>query len=302
MSTGPRIALATSTGVWSDDVDAPLLVDALGALGAQAGPAIWDDASVDWSTFDLVVIRSTWDYVSRCDEFLDWARQVESVTRLDNPATVLAWNTDKHYLGELAAAGLPVVPTVFLDAADPASQDRAADPFSALGHDGDIVVKPTVSAGSRDTARHPAGAVDAAAAHARSLLGAGRDVMVQPYLGRVDEHGETGMVLLRGELSHGFRKGALLRGGAAEVEGLYAPEEIGPRTPRPDEVELARRVHDEAARLTGVGPLLYSRVDVLPGPDGAPVLLELEATEPSLFLAQSNGAAERAAAAILDAV
>jgi hypothetical protein len=297
-----RIALATATEAWHRDEDAPALVDALAARGAQVTAAVWDDPAVDWSGFDLVVVRSTWDYTSRRREFLDWARHVESVSRLENPAAVLEWNTDKRYLADLAAAGVPVVPTTFLLAGDDTAQDRAVDPFALVGLGGtgeDVVVKPTVSAGSKDTERHPAGAVEAAAAHARSLLAAGRDVMVQPYIASVDEHGETGMVFFSGELSHGFRKGPMLRNGAADVDGLFAEEQIGPRRPRAEEIELARQVLDAIAAHTGTGPLLYARVDVLGGPGAAPVLLEAELTEPSWFLDQADGAAGRAAGAIL---
>ena len=301
MTSGPRVALATASTAWDQDEDAPLLVPALEDLGAEAVPAVWDDPTVDWSSFDLVVVRSTWDYTSRLDEFLDWSERVEQVTRLDNPARVLRWNTDKRYLGELAAAGLAVVPTTFLLAGDPDSLRRAADPFAATGHGGDLVIKPTVSAGSKDTARHAPDQRDAAADHARSLLAAGRDVMVQPYLAGVDEHGETGMVFLRGELSHGFRKGPLLLGGPADVDGLFAREQIDPRVPTEAEVALGDAVVAACAHQTGASELLYARIDVLPGPDGAPILLEAELTEPSLFLEQSAGAAERAARAILAA-
>jgi hypothetical protein len=298
----PHVALATAATAWEQDEDAPLLVPALSALGVRATPAVWDDDRVDWSAFDLVVVRSTWDYTARLEEFLRWAERVESVTRLENPARVLRWNTDKRYLGELAADGLAVVPTAFLLAADPGSTDRAADPFAAVDATGDIVVKPTVSAGSKDTARHAAGERSAAAAHARGLLRAGRDVMVQPYLAGVDEHGETGMVFLRGELSHGFRKGPLLLGGPAEVDGLFALEQIGPRTPTPAETELGHAVVAACVRRTAVDDLLYARVDVLPGPDGEPILLEAELTEPSLFLEQSPGAAARAAGSIVSLI
>ena len=294
----PRVALATAKDAWSHDEDAPVLGAALGALGVPYQPAVWDDPEVAWGEFDLVVVRSTWDYTGRRDEFLVWAEAVESVTRLANPAPVLRWNTDKRYLGELAAAGVRVVPTTYLLAAE---HRGAIDPFAAADHDGDIVVKPTVSAGSQDTARYTPAEATAASAHARALLDAGRDVMVQPYLRRVDEVGETGMVVLDGELSHGFAKAALLRGGAADVDGMFAPEQITPRVPGPDEVELARQVLDAATAILGVDRLLYARVDVLPDDDGHPSLLELELTEPSWFLEQSPGAADRAAACILAA-
>ncbi len=294
----PRVALATARDAWSHDEDAQVLGASLDALGVSYQPAIWDDPEVDWAGFDLVVVRSTWDYTARRDEFLAWADAVGSATRLANPAPVLRWNTDKRYLGELAAAGVRVVPTTYLLAEDPRGP---VDPFAAADHDGDIVVKPTVSAGSQDTARYTPAEATAAGEHARALLDAGRDVMVQPYLQRVDEVGETGMVVLDGELSHGFAKAALLRGGTADVDGMFAPEQITPRVPGPDEVALARQVLDAATAILGVDRLLYARVDVLPDDDGRPRLLELELTEPSWFLEQSPGAADRAAACILAA-
>ena len=296
-----RVGLATAKDAWSHDEDAQVLGAALDALGVPYQPAIWDGPDVDWAGFDLVVVRSTWDYTARRDQFLAWAERVESVTRLANPAAVLRWNTDKRYLGELAAAGVRVVPTTYLLAEEHEERGTPVDPFGLSDHEGDLVVKPTVSAGSQDTARYTPAQAAAASAHARALLDAGRDVMVQPYLRRVDEVGETGMVVLDGELSHGFAKAALLRAGAADVEGMFAPEQITPRVPGPDEVELAHRVLDVATGILGVDRLLYARVDVLPDDDGRPTLLELELTEPSWFLEQSPGAAERAAACILAA-
>jgi hypothetical protein len=297
--SAPRIALATARTAWEHDEDAPLLVDALTARGARVAPAIWDDPALDWSAFDLVVVRSTWDYTDRRDEFLAWAERVESVTRLANPAGLLRWNTDKGYLGELHDDGVAVVPTAFVRVGETDGRARAADPFALVAASGDVVVKPTVSAGSKDTARYRAQDADAAGRHALALLDDGRDVMVQPYQASVDERGETGMVLLHGELSHAFRKGPLLLDGAADVDGLFAPEQITGRVPSEAEVSLARAAYAAIVRRTGVDDLLYARIDVLAGPDGEPVLLEAELTEPSLFLAQSPGAAERAAAAVL---
>ena len=288
------IALAAVQEGWDDDEDAPLLVEALERLdGVRARPAMWDDDRVDWAAFDLVVIRSTWDYAQRPAAFLDWARRVQAVTRLENPAPVVAWNIDKRYLGELGERGVPIVPTSYLS---PGA--GTAEIEHAIGRDSEVVVKPTVSAGSRDTARHPADDPMAAAAHARDLLEAGRDVMVQPYLDAVDEQGETGMVFFEGTFSHAFRKGPLLHAGAAPVAGLFAPERIGPRQPEPGELALAERVLDASRERLGVEQLLYARVDVLRGPDGSPVLLELELVEPSFFLTVDPAAAERAARAI----
>lgn len=201
---------------------------------------------------------------------------------------MIRWNTDKRYLADLAAAGLPVVPTRFLAPADPSA------PVLVAGRDVPCVVKPVVSAGARDTVRHedPAGAAE----HAQALLQAGRAVMLQPYLDGVEHAGETALMYFEGVYDHSIRKGPLLLGGAAAVEGLFAPEEIAPREPGAAEREVADRVVAHVAERFG-GPLLYARVDLLPAP-GGPAVLELELTEPSLFLAQSDGAADRLAAAI----
>ena len=240
---------------------------------------MWDDPAVDWDAFDLVVIRSTWDYTGRRDEFVGW---VESLgDRVLNPPAVIRWNTDKRYLGELEAAGLPVVPTTFVAPGE--------EPEGVPAHS---VVKPAVSAGSRDTARHEDRT--AAEAHVRRLTEDGRVAMVQPYLAEVDEAGETALLYCEGEFSHAIRKGPLLLGGEATVEGLFAPENITPREPRAIEREIGDAVMAEAQRRFG-GPLLYGRVDLI---GEQPVVLELELTEPSLFFAHDDAAAARFAAAI----
>jgi glutathione synthase/RimK-type ligase-like ATP-grasp enzyme len=278
------VALATCRALPTGDEDATELLAATGAAGLDADWRVWDDPAVDWDSYDLVVIRSTWDYVPRRDDFAAWAA---SVPRLANPADVVAWDTDKTYLRELAEAGIPVVPTAWLTPA--ASDDWPSWP--------DLVVKPTISAGSRDTARYGPDEQDRARDHARRLLDAGRAVMVQPYLSGVDTEGESALVYVGGEFSHSVRKAAVLRpGDAAETDELWRPEEITERKPAAAEQALAERIL--AAVPGGAGRLLYARVDLLPGPDGAPVLVELELAEPSLFLSVVPGSADRLAAAI----
>jgi glutathione synthase/RimK-type ligase-like ATP-grasp enzyme len=297
------VALATATDAWQVDEDAPLLVAALEVEGISAVPAVWDDPGVDWSSFDLVVLRSTWDYTDRLGEFLAWIDRIATVTTVANPPATIRWNTDKHYLDDLARRGVAVVPTSFVDAgAIPVGAEIRATLTAVLDDAAaerrELVVKPTVSAGSKDTARYDERQLDGAAAHALRLLEDGRDVMVQPYLSSVDVAGETGMVLLDGVYSHAFRKGALLRDGAADVDGLFAVEEISATTPAGDELELARAVlHAATEALGGIAPR-YARVDVLRGHDGTPVLLELELTEPSFFLWTAPDAPARVARAI----
>jgi hypothetical protein len=134
----------------------------------------------------------------------------------------------------------------------------------------------------------------------RRLAAAGRTVMIQPYLEAVDTVGETALMFVGGEFSHAIRKGPMLDGpdlGPAEREaGLYKPEAISAREPSAAERALAEYVLD--AMPSRLGGLLYARVDVIPGPDGEPVLIELELTEPSLFLGFAAGAAQRFADAI----
>jgi glutathione synthase/RimK-type ligase-like ATP-grasp enzyme len=159
--------------------------------------------------------------------------------------------------------------------------------------DGPCVVKPAISAGSRNTARHDE--PRAAHEHAQRLLEEGRVVMVQPYVAEVDTAGETALLYFDGRFDHAIRKGPMLTGGNAAIDehGLFAPEAIEPREPRPEERAVADRVVAEVERR--FGRLLYVRVDLL---GGDPAVLELELTEPSLFFAQSEGSAARFAAAI----
>ena len=290
-----RIALATAAEFPDLDEDGPVLRAALGLRGVVAEPVVWSDDDADWSAYDLVVVRSTWDYHLRHAEFLAWADRVASASRLLNPAEVLAWNTDKTYLRALQEAGLPVVPTEWLDPGD----------RPTLPSHGEYVVKPAVSAGSKDTNRYLAGDHDElAAAHVQDLLDAGRTVMVQPYLDAVDTAGETALLFLGDAYSHAIRKGPLLTVAMEPVQGAYKEETIQVREPSGAERATAERVLDS---LAGVGPaardhLLYARVDLVPGADGEPVLLELELTEPSMFLVHDGADGAVAAARFADAV
>ena len=263
----------------------------------------WDDANVDWASFDIAVLRSTWDYAERIGEFLEWADRCARLTRLANPVETVRWNTDKRYLLELSQAGVPVVPTRFVSPGADASMElmRFLDGGAGsltYGHaDGftDFVVKPVIGAASRDAARYARVDGTAALAHLARLLEAGRQTMLQPYLDRVDAHGETAVIFFDGVLSHSVRKGPLLKRGARLVSGLFAPERITPR-----EIDEAERVVAVATlRAIPFGVPLYARVDLIRGDHGAPVVLELELTEPSLFFAQAAGSADRLAAAII---
>lgn len=275
----PTLALATAIAAAGLDDDMPLLLDACRAAGIDTHVVAWDDPTVSWSRFDAVLLRSTWDYTQRLPSFLAWCECMTALTTLLNPLPIVRWNTDKHYLADLAKAGIATIDSAFVKPGD------AADAFP--DHE-EFVVKPTVSAGSRDTQRYLRAERAAAVAHVQRLLDAGRAVVVQPYLHAVEEHGETALLFFDGRLSHAIRKGPLLARGADATRALFAAEHITARVPTDEEKALARRVLDAIPH----GRPLYARVDLLPS-DTGPQLLELELTEPSLFFATAPGAAAR---------
>lgn len=305
LSTGAipdRIALVTARAARGADRDMPVLLATLRAAGADASETDWDDARVDWSRFDLVLLRSTWDYVPRLVEFRAWVRRVAAQTRLLNPPGIVRWNTDKHYLANLARAGVPVVPGKFVEPGEDAARalddllaDSARGPASGTAGS-DIVVKPAVGAGARDARRHARVDRTAILAHIRQLLDAGRSVLVQPYLAHVDEAGETALVFFDGIFSHAIRKAPLLQRGAPASSGLFAEETITPRTAAVDELAVANRA---LAAIPAQAPLLYARVDLIRDDADAPRVLELELIEPSVFIDCAAGAAGRFAGAIV---
>jgi len=269
---GP-VAYATSGRITDPELDVALAAFARRGVAVEA--VDWADPSVDWSRFRLVLVRSVWDYIERREEFLAWARKVAGVTRLANPVPVLERNTDKTYLRDLAEAGVAVVPTHWV-----APGERLADGDAPWA---ELVVKPTISSGARDTVRTTDRAV--AEAHVRTLTDAGRTAMVQPYLPMVEQEGETSLLFLGGEFSHAVRRGPMLAGDGFADRA---------REPDADQLALAEQV---LAAIPERAELAYARVDLVRTADGSPVLIELELTEPRLFLNLHPAAPDRLAAA-----
>lgn len=289
-ATRGSVALVTCREALGIDYDMPLLLEAVRATGIAVDEVCWDDASIDWSTYAQVVIRSTWDYHRRYDEFMQWVRAVSSVSTISNSLDVITWNTDKHYLAEVVETGLPVVPTVFIEP----GQEDWLEHVRELLTKGDVVVKPTISAGSNDTERHSN--IDVAQQHISELLSVQRSVMLQPYMADVDVESETGLVFIDGKFSHAFAKGALLAQAKNMTSGLYAEEEIGVRQPTAEQLLIGERA---VKWLTSrFGKLLYARVDLLPTAQG-PVIIEIELTEPSLYLLLHPNAASVLANALI---
>jgi len=293
--TTVRLALVSVAAARPLDDDLAPLLAALHDAGAQASVVDWDAPHVAWDEFDLVVLRSPWDYVGRLPEFLAWAARVAACTRLVNPLEVLRWNTDKHYLADLARAGVAIVPSAFVEPGMNAAAALAAF-LDAHPQSRELVVKPAVGAGSRDAQRHAREAGPSATAHIERLLAAGRSVLLQPYLASVDARGETALIHFDGQFSHAIRKGALLLRGDGPTQALFAPEQLSARVASEAERALAARA---IAAIPFDGALAYARVDLIHDADGAPRLLELELTEPSLFFAHGAGSAQRFAQVLL---
>jgi glutathione synthase/RimK-type ligase-like ATP-grasp enzyme len=273
------IALATCATVPEWEVDDRVFHAELAACGIDARQCVWNDPRVDWTQFELVLIRTTWDYQENRDAFVAWVRQVP--VPLYNPASIVAWNTHKSYLRDLEAAGIPIIPTEWLP------RGTKPDVASLCAQHGwqRAFIKPCVGATSRETLRFDAGD-PAAQRHAERLL-AHEDLMLQPYLLRVETDGELSAMFVDGELTHAVRKVPVP--GDYRVQDDFGAKDYAIEFP---DVALARR-----AVAAVRGSLLYARADFLMSDEGL-LLTELELVEPSFFFRHSRHAAECLATAI----
>ena len=281
-----RVAFATCSEFPQGSPDD---AQAAAALGADA--VVWNDQEVDWGAYDRVIVRSTWDYTFGVDAFLEWCRAVGR-ERLRNSADVVAFNADKRYLSELSC---PSVPTAFV---------APGERMPTL--DGEVVVKPNVSAGARNTGRFGVALAEEARALVERIHASGRTALVQPYQRSVDSHGETALVFIAGELSHELHKRPVLapdevapviEGPLAVARAMLDENLVVARAAADDERTLARAIIAEVSERFGVP--LYARVDMVREDGGRPLLLELELIEPRLYFEQAPGAAGRFAAAVL---
>lgn len=282
-----KVAFATCPALpdgWADDHEAARL--------AAAEYAVWDDPAVDWEAYDRVILRSVWDYSGRIKEFLGWCAAV-GPARLRNTPDPVAFDADKRYLGEL---GVPIAPTTFVG---------PGDQLPTL--EGEVVVKPNVSAGARSTGRFAPPRHAEALALVERIRASGWTAIVQSYLEDVDRNGETALVFVAGELSHVLHKEPVLRGegeaplsdGPLRAAAVMLDEDLVVA----GQADAAQRAFaDEvmAAITVRFDTPLYARVDIDADADGLPVLMELEAIEPNLYLGTAPGAAERFARAVLD--
>lgn len=263
---GARLAWVTARSARGCDQDEPVAVEALRAAGVVVEVVDWDDAAVDWAGYDRVVVRSTWDYSQHLPQFLDWLEVVDRCTDLRNPLALIRWGLDKHYLADLAGAGVPVTATTL---AEPGA--RAADL-----PDGRVVVKPAIGAGSRDVAAYSEDQGGLARAHVQRLHHAGRSALVQPLLASVAAEGEWPLVFFDGRYSHAASRRVVLPRDAAVGDRVVAHEAS------PAQVAVAQSAVDVVSARFGVPT--YARVDLVRDDQGRFCVLELEVAEPDLYL------------------
>ncbi len=281
----PRIAFLTLEEIADFVIDDDLAVAELQRRGWDAAEVPWSVPS-DWSAYDIVLIRSTWDYASRSDDFLDTLRTIEaSGAHLENPVRVVEWNIDKCYLRELEARGVPVVPSVWGSGGD-------ASVFTALFttlQDRDVVLKPNISGGARDTFRLHAPLSDTILQHLVDTFD-GRDWFAQPFVRSVVTEGEYSLFYFDGRYSHAIQK--VPKPGDFRVQEEHGGEIIAVQA-TPELQRVAEQV------LSAIAPVPFqARIDLIRLDDGRLALMEAELIEPSLYLRMDAAAPAKFADAI----
>lgn len=275
VAANKRIAFATcctSPDLAKDDVH---LAAALSDAGHHVEAAAWDDQTIDWTRYDTVIIRSTWNYHIHPQAFLAWLRKLEShQLQVANPVDILEWNMDKGYLADLRQLDVPIPPTLFLD--DP--QTHLGEVFRNTGWK-KAVIKPCISATAHNTwVVHPHTAA-AETAKLHELLQTGR-YMIQEFLEEVGIDGEYSLIFFGQQYSHAVKK-------TPKKGDFRVQEQFGglssPTRPSGDIIRQATAILDTAVPFTSSPRLLYARVDGVIR-KGIFTLMELELVEPSLFI------------------
>ncbi len=262
-----KLRVATCLTLPEVDADEAPLMAALAAAGIDAALVAWEDPRADWDARVPTIIRSTWNYALQVDAFIAWADRAAAAAPLLNPPAIVRGNVRKRYLLELAARGVPVVPTTLVERG------------GTLAVPGErVVIKPEIGAGSLDTKVFAAG--DRAALDHLAMITARGAALVQPYVASVDDYGERSLIWIDGELTHSIRKSPRFSGDAEQIDGPFPIE--------PDERAVA-----EAALAPYTDRILYGRCDLARDASGQPMIMELELVEPSLFFAKQPAALDR---------
>lgn len=248
--------------------------------GLQVTLEVWDDPAVDWGKYELVLLKSPWDYFDKIGTFYTWLDRLEELrVRVLNPISIVRWNADKRYLVELQEKGERVVPTLWLEQC---SSLDVATVFEQLQSD-KIIVKPAVSGGAKNTFALTPPEAEAQAESINSLLQQ-ESFLAQPFIPEIQTKGEWSFLFFNGEYSHTVLKTA--KAGDFRVQHFFGGTIHTPEPPA-HLLEAAHNLVDKYAQ-----GCLYARVDGIERA-GELVLMELELIEPFLFMATSEGAIER---------
>ncbi len=302
--SAPVVTLATSSKFPLLDQDEQGLPDALRERGMEPRIAVWDDPSVNWEEAGVVVVRSVRDYAADVNAFVRWAR---SVPRILNSADTMSWNVDKHYLQELAARGLPTIPTVWLEPSQNLSKQQIHSRFPVTG---DFVVKPAISSGGRGTGRYTANDARSrgeAIEHACYELAQGRSVMVQRYLREIDSQGETSLIYLNGIPAYQVEKEPMLHSGFRSAGDGAVVEEVAKLSAASEETwrwgeRIRTALHGYIKDHSGKDELLlFNRVDIVRGDENSThefYVMEVSLIDGSLYLGANEEYLNRFADAI----
>ncbi|RZV20019.1 hypothetical protein EOJ41_09955 [Vibrio alginolyticus] len=282
MNAKKKVALISDSDSLSVDYDMPLITDAFKNTDVQADVVFWDESNPDWSMYDAVVLRSPWTYIDKIQPFIEFCQNIEKNSVLLNPVSVIEWNSNKKYLKQLEAQGIPIVPTEIIYSAN--EIHHALDRIQKCDWDvKEIVIKPTIGAYSFGVVRFSVKDIDKIRKHVTYLLELDKGVIIQPYLHTIEEHGETNMIYFNNSYSHAIKKEALLsQHGETKTPDM---EYRKIKEASDEEKALAIRILNLVQSSLGLNePLLYARLDFIEDKNGQPLLLELEITEPSLSL------------------
>lgn len=294
----PRIALVTTSPhaftAADPDRDCAPLVEALRARGVEASSLDWHDPTIDWSAWDLAVIRSPWDYAQHAEKFTAWLDRAGASTRVLNSPELVRWNMDKHYLAALEGAGIAVIPTSYhrdedslrtalgAGGAGSGTADGGVSGAATAADGAHVVIKPAIGAGSQ-LAGLFAPDDPALLDLARQILAGGGTVMLQPEVPELSEGLEKALYALDGQYTHAVAKGALLARGGGLRGGEYK-ENPQLTEASPAERAFAEHVLATVAEVTGLETPLYGRIDMVDSAAHGLVLLEAELFEPTFNL------------------
>jgi glutathione synthase/RimK-type ligase-like ATP-grasp enzyme len=280
-----RLALITFGALPQGTESERLMLPHLAAAGIQTEIVDWISADRDFSKFDLIVLRSCWDYHLRVSEFIDWLQRVAQATPVLNAVDTVLWNYNKFYLREVEALGVEIAPTVFVNGTD----RIASSEWHQIRSWKKSVVKPAVSASAHKTWLFESGAVPDEAELKSKMEG--KPFLIQQFIPEIETYGEISFIYIAGAYSHAVLKQPAAGDFRVQKEHGGSAELFHPNS------ALLDQANQIAATVPQVRESLYCRIDAV-ARDGKLLLMELELIEPELFLGLAEGAAERFAEAI----